>query len=171
MSLEGEIRKLKGQLQQQGKGGDDHERKDRLSAIREAAERENERFLEVRATERRMAFLESVGYEGHAAEDLRDENYLYGDDDEPPFEIAEDGRVFARRDGKEITDPHQTLAEIWFWEFRESGYNPRGLIYDEEREAYLMPDPPHELAFSRKQCHLARYFWGALGDDRANPYY
>ena len=50
------------------------------------------------------------------------------------------------------------------------GYNPRGLIHDEEMQGYYMPESPHELAFSRDRWYLNRYFW-ALGDDRAYPYY
>jgi hypothetical protein len=147
---------------------DEHEREKRLKAIREAAEQENERFFRYLAIERRTAFLESVGYEGHSAEDLRDQNFLYADD-EPPFTITEGGEVFCGRDGKPVTDPHQTLAELWYWEFHDEGYNPRGLIHDEEAQAYYMPEPPHELAFSRERCYLPRYFW-ALGDERADPY-
>jgi hypothetical protein len=146
---------------------DELEREKRRRQIQELAERENERFFRYLAIERRTAFLESVGYEDHAPGSLRDDNFIYPDD-EPPFTITEDG-VFASRDGKPITDPHQTLAELWYWQFREEQNNPRGLIHDEETQAFYMPDAPHELAFSRDRCYLPRYMW-ALGDERADPY-
>jgi hypothetical protein len=33
-----------------------------------------------------------------------------------------------------------------------------------------MPEPPHELPFSRDCWYLAHYFW-AIGDDKADPYH
>ena len=165
-SMRRRVRKLEDE--RQGTHEDDHEREKHLRMAREGAERENERFFRELAIERRTTFLESVGYEGHTAEELRDENFLYHDD-EPPFTISKDGEVSCTRDGKPVTDFHQTLAELWYWEFREEGHNPRGLIHDEETEGYYMPEPPHELAFSRERCYLPRFFW-ALGDSRADPY-
>jgi hypothetical protein len=147
---------------------DTHEMEKRLKDIREAAEQENERFYRYLAIERRTAFLESVGFEGHTAEDVRDENFLYAED-EPPFTITEDGEVFCTWDGKPVTDSHQTLAKTWYWKFHDEGDNPRGLVHDEETQGFYMPEPPHELAFSRDRCYLPRYFW-ALGSERAQPY-
>jgi hypothetical protein len=117
------------------------------------------------AIERRTARLESVGYGGHTSEELRDENFIT-DEGEPPFEITQSGEVFCTRDGKPVTTYHQTLAEVMYSEFHDGGYNPRGLIRDEESQGYYMPEPPHELAFSRDRWYLPRYFW-AIGDDRA----
>ena len=145
--------------------GDEHERRERLETVRQAAEQENERFFRDLARERRTAYLEAVGYEGHAAEELADENFLDAGD-VPPFEIAGDGVVYASRDGKPITERHQTLAEWWFWEFHEEGHNPRGLVHDEDEQAYYTPDG--QLVISRERTHLADFFW-ALGDERAFP--
>jgi hypothetical protein len=88
---------------------------------------------------------------------------------EPIFEVDEDGDVFCVYDGKPVTDFHQSVAEEWYWQFREWDSNPCGLIHDESTHAYYMPDPPHELAFSRDRCYLPRFFW-ALGDGLADPY-
>jgi hypothetical protein len=88
---------------------------------------------------------------------------------EPIFEVDEGGDVFCAYDGKPVTDFHQSLAEEWYWGFREWDSNPRGLIHDEATYAYYMPDPPHELAFSRERCYLPRFFW-AFGDGQADPY-
>jgi hypothetical protein len=88
---------------------------------------------------------------------------------EPIFEVDGGGEVFCAHDGKPVTEYHQTLAEEWYWQFREEGLNPRGLIHDEATHGYYMPDPPHELAFSRDRCYLPRFFW-ALGDGRPDPY-
>ena len=133
-----------------------------------AAKQENERFFRHLAIERCTSYLESIGHEGHTAEDLRDENFIT-EEDEPPFTITEDGGVFCTRDGKPVTTYHQTLAEVMYWEFHDAGYNPRSLIHDEESQGYYMPEPPHELAFSRDRWYLPRYFW-ALGDGRAYPW-
>jgi hypothetical protein len=88
--------------------------------VQEGAEQQNERFFRHLAIERRTAFLESVGYQGHSAEDLRDESFLYPGD-EPPFTIAEDGAVFSTRDGRPITDYAQTLAGVWYWQEVDRG--------------------------------------------------
>ena len=148
---------------------DKHERAKRLKEVREAAEQENERFFRELARERRTAFLESVGYEHFTSEDLRDERYLT-DEDVPPFEITEDGEVFSSRDGNPITDLHQTTAEIDYWKFHDEGYNPRGLIHDEETQGYYMPEPPRELAFSRDRFYFQRWAW-ACGWETSNPYF
>jgi hypothetical protein len=164
------LRKEVEQLEAQHQAPEDkHEEEKRRRQIREAAEQENERFFRELARERRTTFLESVGYEGHGPGDLRDESFLYADD-EPPFEITEDGKVFCTRDGKPVTTSHQVHAELYYWEFHDEGYNPRGLIHDEESQGYYMPEPPHELAFSRDRWYLPRFFW-ALGDDRADPHH
>jgi hypothetical protein len=165
--LKRRLNRLEGQARTEPE--DQAQRHKHLKMVREAAEQDNERYFRNLAIERRTAFLESVGYREHSAQDLRDENFLYADD-EPPFTITEDGEVFCSRDGKPVTDFHQTLAERWFWEFHEEWHtNPRSFIYDEATQAYYMPDPPHELAFSRDRCYLPRFFW-ALGDERADPY-
>jgi hypothetical protein len=153
MGLEHRIRKL--EESRRSAAEDEHERQKHLKLIREAAEQENERFFRYLAIERRTAFLESVGYEGHSAVDLRDKNFIT-DEDEPPFTITEDGEVFCTRDGKPVTSL-QVHAEVYYWEFHYEGYNPRGLIHDEETQAYYMPDAPHELAFSRDRWYLPRY--------------
>jgi hypothetical protein len=125
--------------------------------VREGAEGENERFFRYLAIERRTAFLESVGYEGHSAEDLRDENFLYPDD-EPPFTITEDGRVYSGRDGKPITRFAQTLADRWYWQ--EVDERELHLIHDEEAEAFYTPTG--ELALSRDRVDL-RHVFHAIG--------
>ena len=137
---------------------EEHRREEKRERIRQEAERMNERYLERRPIEREHARLEG-----------EPDAPLEGDD-VPPFTITEDGEVFCSRDGKPVTEWHQTLAEEWFWWFHEELQdNPRGLIYDEDTQAYYMPDPPHELAFSRDRCYLPRFFW-AFGDERADPY-
>jgi hypothetical protein len=163
--LEGDVRKSIQEAHEEA-----HKRQELLAAIREAAERQNEHFLRRRDVEREIAWLERIGFAGQPAEDPPGDDSLFPPkSDEPPFAITESGDVRSSRDGKQITTFHQTLAEEWYWEFRDMGYNPRGLIHDEETQHYYMPDPPHELAFSRDRCYLPRYFW-ALGDDRADPY-
>ena len=62
---------------------DEHEREKRRRQIRETAEQENERFYRNLAIDRRTTYLEHVGHEGHTAEDLRDEEFLYPDDTPP----------------------------------------------------------------------------------------
>ena len=138
---------------------DERQREEERKRIRQEAERMNERYIEMRPIERRLAELED---DTAAVERL-------GGDGLPPFTITEDGEVFSSWDGKPISTFHQTLAEEWFWWFHEGSANPRGLIYDEATQGYYMPDPPHELAFSRERCYLPRFFW-ALGDERADPY-
>ncbi len=86
---------------------------------------------------------------------------------EPIFEVDEGGDVFCAYDGKPVTDFHQTLAEVFFWDYVEMG-NPGGLYYDEATEGFYMPDSG-ELAFSRDRCYLPRFFW-AIGDAHAAPY-
>lgn len=147
---------------------DEHERQKRLKEIREAAEQENEKFWRYLVIERRTAFLESIGYEGFDREELRDENFIYADD-KPPFEITESGEVFCTRDGKPVTS-RQVHAELYYWEFHDEGYNPRGLIHDEETQGYYMPEPPHELAFSRDRFYFQRYMW-ACGHETSDPYF
>jgi len=88
------------------------------------------------------------------------------EDEEPVFEITDDGDVLCVYDGKLVVTYHQTLAEEWFWDYVAWG-NPGGLIYDEQSEGFYMPNG--ELAFSRDRCYLPRFFW-AIGDTRANPY-
>ena len=138
---------------------EEHRREEKRERIRQEAERMNERYLERRPIERELARLEGVTDESLEGDDL------------PPFTISEDGEVRSSRDGKPITTFHQTLAEEWFWWAYEQWQDnpPRGLIYDEATQGYYMPDPPHELAFSRDRCYLPRFFW-ALGDERADPY-
>lgn len=136
---------------------DERQREEEQERIWQEAQRMNERYVERRPIERQLAWLEGVTDESLAGDSL------------PPFTITEDGEVRSSRDGKSITTFHQTLAEEWFWWFHEGSANPRGLIYDEATQGYYMPDPPHELAFSRERCYLPRFFW-ALGDERADPY-
>jgi hypothetical protein len=133
---------------------DEAERKKRLKMVLEGAEQANERFYRELAIERRTAFLESVGYGGHSAQDLRDESFLYPDD-EPPFEISSDG-VFSSRDGKPITAYAQTLAEVWYWKEVDEG--ELHLIHDEEAEAFYTPSG--ELAISRDRVDLRHVFAG-----------
>ncbi len=153
------IRKLRKEVEQmeaeRQRPEDEHERQKRLKMVREAAEQENERFFRGLAIERRTAFLESVGYGGHSAEDLRDENFLY-DDDAAPFVIAEDGMVSCSRDGKPVTQYPQTLAEVWYWKEVEEG--GLGLVHDEEAQAFYTPDG--ELAISRDRVDLRHVFRG-----------
>ncbi len=134
---------------------DEAEREKRLKMVREGAERENESFFRNLVIGRRTAFLESVGHGGHSAEDLRDENFLYPDD-EPPFEISEAGEVFSARDGKPITHYPQTLGEVWYWKDVEERH--LHLIHDEEAQAFYTPDG--ELALSRDRVDLRHVFNG-----------
>jgi hypothetical protein len=147
----------------------DEEREQRLMMIREGAEQANKSFFRDLVYRRRRLFLEDLSEASRAelsADELRDENFLY-DDDELPFEIMPDGEVYCTRDGKPVTHYRQTLAEVWYWQFREEGYNPRGLIHDDEAQAYYTPDSG-EMVFSRDWCILPNYFW-SIGDDRAYP--
>ncbi len=130
------------------------ERRERLEMVRDGAERENEGFFRQLARERRTAFLEDVGYEGHGPGALRDENFLYPGD-EPPFVIDEAGDVFSSRDGKPITEPRQTLAETWYWEEVEV-WGGEGLVHDEGAQAFYTPSG--ELVLSRDRVDLRLLF-------------
>jgi hypothetical protein len=147
-----EVEKLEEERRQEQGAEDEAERERRLEAVREAARQENERFYRELAIKRRTAFLDSVGYEGHTAEDLRDENFLYAED-EPPFTITEAGEVFCTRDGKPVTTYHQTLAEPWYWQ--EVEWGGPGLVHDEEAEAFYTREG--ELAISRDRVDLQHY--------------
>ena len=120
----GDIQRRLNKLEEQARPvvEDEAEREKRLKMVREAAEQEIERIFRYLAIERRTAFLEGVGYEGHSAEDLRDENFLHADE-EPPFTITEDGRIYSGRDGKPITRHAQTLADRWYWQEGSSALN------------------------------------------------
>lgn len=134
----------------------EEERHERLKMVREGAEQLNKSFYQDLARERRRAFLESAGHQGHTAEDLRDENFLYPGD-EPPFTIAEDGTVHSTRDGKPITDYAQTLAEVWYWDEVDRG--ELHLIHDEEAQTFRSPEG--NLAISRERVDL-RYLFSAI---------
>jgi hypothetical protein len=136
---------------------DEAERQKGLKMVREAAEQLNESFYRDLAIERRTAFLENVGYEGHTSEDLRDENFLYSED-KPPFRIDEEGAVFSSRDGKPITEYAQTLAEFWYWE--EVDERELYLIHDEEAETFYTPEG--NLAISRDRVDF-RHVLYAIG--------
>jgi hypothetical protein len=128
---------------------DQHQREKLLEDIRKAAEQENERFYRNLAIERRTAYVERVGYEGHTAEGLSDENFLYPED-KPPFEIAPDGRVYCTWGGKPVESCHQTAAEVFYWQELEWGGS--GLVHDEEAEAFYTQEG--DLAVSRERFDL-----------------
>jgi hypothetical protein len=69
----------------------------------------------------------------------------------PLFEIDEaGGDVFCTHDGKPVTHARQILAECFYWQELEWG--GRGLIYDEEPQAFYSPEG--ELAVSRDRVDL-----------------
>ena len=70
---------------------------------------------------------------------------------EPPFVIAEDGRVTCSRDGRPVTTSPATIAEVWFWEEMEAPTG-LGLIYNEETEAFY--NRAGEFALSRDFADL-----------------
>src|SRR5215211_3934377 len=78
--------------------------------------------------------------------------------EEPLFEITEAGDVFCARDGRPVTDTHQTLAEKFYW--MEVGFGGEGLVHDQEAEAFYTLEG--ELALSRDFVHLERL----MGDQR-----
>ena len=149
--IERRLRRLEGGVRSSGPE-DERQREEERERIRQGAERLNGSHFRDLASWRRAVFLESVGYDGHSAEDLGDENFLYPDD-ELPFTIAEDGGVFSARDGKPITDFAQTLAEVWYWQEVEWGGSD--LVHDEEAEAFYTPNG--ELALSRDRVNLQHY--------------
>lgn len=69
---------------------DERERAQRMKEVREAAERENQRFLQEIIRHRRREYVQRVGVDNVTSEDARDENYLT-DEDVPPFKITESG--------------------------------------------------------------------------------
>jgi len=77
--------------------------------------------------------------------------------------------VYSARDGRPIVDPHQTLADEWYFDFMSDGLTPRGLLHDPKPQAFYPRAPPYLMAFSRDRCPLAVFFW-ALGDERAYPW-
>jgi hypothetical protein len=131
--------------------------KNRIEKLEDAARPEPEDERE------RQKWRERIVYEANRMNEHR-----LNEGKEPVFEITDRGDVLCTHDGKPVTEFHQTLAEEWYWQFREWGDNPRGLIHDEEAQAYYTPDGG-ELVFSRDRCLLLNFFW-ALGDDRAYPY-
>ncbi|MDP9481549.1 MAG: hypothetical protein M3R38_38785 [Actinomycetota bacterium] len=133
------------------------ERRERLEMVRDGAERENEGFFRQLATERRTAFLEDVGYEGHGPGALRDENFLYPGD-VPPFVVDEEGNVSSSRDGKPVTEYTQTMCEVWY--FQALGWGAPGLVHDEEGQAFYTPGG--DLALSRDHMDLRHL----MGDAR-----
>jgi hypothetical protein len=68
---------------------------------------------------------------------------------EPFFEITEGGEIFTR-DGRPVTEYHQTLAEEFYWLTVEWG--GLGFIHDEEAEAFYTEEG--ELAVSRTRANL-----------------
>jgi hypothetical protein len=76
----------------------------------------------------------------------------------PIFEITEDGGVLCARDGRPVTNFHQTLAEEWYWQELEWG--APGLVHDEEAQAFYTQSG--ELALSRDRVDLQRL----MGKDR-----
>jgi len=62
------------------------------------------------------------------------------------------------RDGRPVTDPHQTLAEKFYW--MEVGFGEEGLVHDEETQEFFTPEG--EIALSRDFVHLERL----MGDER-----
>ncbi len=75
----------------------------------------------------------------------------------PPFVVDEEGKVFSSRDGKPITEPHQTLAEEWYWQELEwhreaAGEGIEVFVHDEEAQAFYTPDG--ELTLSRDLANL-----------------
>ena len=171
MGLEDRLKKLEeGRVTNAPNAGDEHEEEARLVSLREAAQQANESYLR-NVVWARVCWAELT----EEYEDLEEEMNVSDRSAEaiPPFTInEEDGRVYCSRDGKPVTSYHQTLAEPWYWEFveeaRAAGGNPRGLIHDEDEEAFYMPEYPYELAFSRERLYLNRYFW-ALGGKGGNP--
>jgi hypothetical protein len=78
--------------------------------------------------------------------------------EEPLFEITEEGDVLCAHDGRPVTDPHQTLAEKFYW--MEVGWGSPGLVHDEEAQEFFTPEG--ELALTRDFVHLERL----MGDKR-----
>ncbi len=76
----------------------------------------------------------------------------------PLFEITEAGDVVCARDGRPVTDPHQTLAEKFYW--MEVGFGGSGLAHDEQGEALYTLEGG--LALSRTYVHLGHL----MGDQR-----
>ena len=80
----------------------------------------------------------------------------------PAFEVADTGDVSCSRDGKPVTDFHQTLCEVWFWREVEE-WGGEGLVHDEEAQAFYTRSG--ELALSRDRVDFPRY----MGKERWEP--
>ena len=84
----------------------------------------------------------------------------------PAFEVSDNGEVVCSRDGRPVTDFHQTLAEVWYWQTLEWG--APGLVHDEEAETFY--SRTGELAISRDRVNLQHLMgdarWAVLGDLR-----
>src|SRR5215212_3746241 len=78
--------------------------------------------------------------------------------EEPLFEITEEGDVLCAHDGRPVPDPHQTLAEKFYW--MEVRFGGEGLVHEEETQEFFTPEG--ELALSRDFVHLERL----MGDER-----
>jgi hypothetical protein len=86
-----------------------------------------------------------------------------GRGEETLFEIDENGDVFCSRDGRPVTDSHQTLAEEFYW--IEVGWGPSpGLVHDEEAQAFYTPSG--ELALSR-ECVILERLMGPGREERS----
>ena len=77
-------------------------------------------------------------------------NYCRDKDEEPIFEITEDGDVVCAVDGRPVTDSRQTLAERFYW--LEVGFGGDGLVHDEEAQAFYSQSG--HLAVSRDRVDL-----------------
>lgn len=78
----------------------------------------------------------------------------------PLFEIDENGDVFCSRDGRPVTDSHQTLAEEFYWMEVGCGPSP-GLVHDEEAQAFYTQSG--ELALSRDSVNLKHLMGNETG--------
>jgi hypothetical protein len=68
---------------------------------------------------------------------------------EPLFVITNEGEIFTR-DGRPVTESHQTLAEEFYWQTLEWG--GLGFVHDEEAEDFFTEEG--ELAVSRTRANL-----------------
>jgi hypothetical protein len=109
-------------------------RLDRLGAIQERTERPMERG-------------------GHLPADIldaqRSNERREQEGKEPFFVITEAGEIYTR-DGRPVTEYHQTLAEEFYWLTVEWG--GLGFVHDKEAEAFYTEEG--ELAVSRTRANL-----------------
>lgn len=119
---------------------------------------------------RRLSRLEQEGYQTEAEASLdsperireatvRNIEHSLREGSEPVFQV-EDGLVYTR-DGRPVTDLHQTLTEVFYqWELEWLAADSSDLVFDADAEEFRTATG--ELALSRTYVNLSRLMGGEV---------